>query len=154
KTLEYRGYDSTGAAIQNAAGQVWLRKAVGAPSRIVARLGVPEQSGQIFCGQVRWATFGAVDDKNAQPHEVRCHTHIFGAHNGNITNCDDLKRWLSDKHHQVISDNDGEMVVHTVEHEFAAALSQLPSEQRERSEQRKPAMRRAILAASAQLRGS
>src|SRR5688572_10835979 len=120
RTLEYRGYDSTGAAIQGAEGEeVDLRKDVGAPSAMVHELGIVKLGGQILCGQVRWATFGAVDRANSQPHVVRCKTHLYGAHNGNVTNCDDLQRWLRAEGHQVLSDNDGEMVVHTVEHFFA-----------------------------------
>ena len=65
RTLEYRGYDSTGAAIQPAEGRVVLRKGVGAPSKVCEPLGITELPGQIFCGQVRWATFGAVDEANA-----------------------------------------------------------------------------------------
>ena len=122
KTLEYRGYDSTGAAIQGEGEAIILRKGVGAPSLMVEKLGITALEGSIICGQVRWATFGSVDDLNAQPHEVRCKTHIYGAHNGNVTNCDDLKSWLVAEGHQVLSDNDGEMVVHTVEHYFALQL--------------------------------
>ena len=81
-------------------------------------------AGQILCGQVRWATFGAVDDLNAQPHVVRCKTFLYGAHNGNVTNCDALKVWLQGYGHEVLSDNDGEMVVHVVEHYFAIALEE------------------------------
>lgn len=122
KMLEYRGYDSTGAIIQDEAGTITLRKDVGAPSKVVYDLGVDKLAGQIFCGQVRWATFGVVTRENAQPHEVRCHTHIYGAHNGNITNCMQLKEWLVSLGHQVVSNNDGEMLVHTVEHYFAEEL--------------------------------
>jgi len=122
RMLEYRGYDSTGAAIQNSKGDIILRKDVGAPSVVTVKLNIPELSGKIFCGQVRWATFGSVTKENAQPHEVKCKTHIYGAHNGNITNCDQLKLWLTDLGHKVVSDNDGEMLVHAVEHFFDIEL--------------------------------
>ncbi|MDX9721857.1 MAG: glutamine--fructose-6-phosphate aminotransferase, partial [Myxococcota bacterium] len=94
KTLEYRGYDSTGAAIQGEGEEVTLRKGVGAPSVMVERLGITGLAGSIMCGQVRWATFGSVDELNAQPHELRCRAHLYGAHNGNVTNCDNLKTGL------------------------------------------------------------
>jgi glucosamine--fructose-6-phosphate aminotransferase (isomerizing) len=147
KTLEYRGYDSTGAAVQDSGESIILRKGVGAPSVMVETLGITALAGSILCGQVRWATFGSVDDLNAQPHEVRCKTHIYGAHNGNVTNCDDLKAWLTAEGHDVVSDNDGEMLVHTVEHEFAAAL-------RDDGGDRRAAMRSAIVKAGARLKGS
>ncbi len=155
KTLEYRGYDSTGAAIQGEGEQVRLVKGVGAPSVMVHQLGITEMAGQILCGQVRWATFGAVNDANSQPHVVRCKEYIYGAHNGNITNCDALKVWLSDEGHQVLSDNDGEMVVHTVEHYFARQLSGLATDaEREDPEARRRCMRAALIAAAGKLEGS
>ncbi len=151
KTLEYRGYDSTGAAVQGDTDAIVLRKGVGAPSVMVERLGIVGLVGSIMCGQVRWATFGSVDDLNAQPHEVRCKTHIYGAHNGNVTNCDDLKAWLTAEGHQVLSDNDGEMVVHTVEHYFDAELHERHVTS---IAARRESMRAAIVKAGGRLKGS
>lgn len=151
KTLEYRGYDSTGAAVQDGGEEIILRKGVGAPSVMVDRLGIVGLAGSIMCGQVRWATFGSVDDLNAQPHEVRCKTHIYGAHNGNVTNCDDLKSWLTKEGHAVVSDNDGEMVVHTIEHFFEAELHERHVTSHGG---RREAMRAAIVRAGARLKGS
>jgi glucosamine--fructose-6-phosphate aminotransferase (isomerizing) len=146
KTLEYRGYDSTGAAAQGETDAIVLRKGVGAPSVMVEELGIIGLAGSILCGQVRWATFGSVDDLNAQPHEVRCKIHIYGAHNGNVTNCDDLKAWLTSEGHDVVSDNDGERLVNTLEHDYAAP--------RRDGGDRRAAMRAAIVNAGARLKGS
>lgn len=154
KTLEYRGYDSTGAAIQGR-GEDWVqKKGVGAPSLMVHSLGIVDLPGQILCGQVRWATFGAVTEANSQPHSVHCKISMYGAHNGNVTNCDALKVWLTDEGHRVLSDNDGEMVVHTVEHYFSRELAELPEAHRRDPALRRPAMRRALVAAAARLEGS
>jgi glucosamine 6-phosphate synthetase-like amidotransferase/phosphosugar isomerase protein len=154
KTLEYRGYDSTGAAFQGEGESIKLLKGVGAPSVMVHKLGIVEMSGQILCGQVRWATFGAVTEANAQPHEVRCKTHLYGAHNGNVTNCDALKAWLLSEGHDVKSDNDGEMVVHTVEHYFEQALVAHSSGRTEDRAVRARCMRQALSQASSKLEGS
>ncbi|MCS6912144.1 MAG: SIS domain-containing protein [Myxococcales bacterium] len=154
RALEYRGYDSTGAAVQGDGTDVTLRKGVGAPSVLVEQLGITGLSGRILCGQVRWATFGAVTADNAQPHLVRCHAHLYGAHNGNVTNCDDLKRRLVARGHQVLSDNDGEMVVHLVEHHFAELLQQHKPEARQDPELRRRTMRSALIRAADELRGS
>jgi glucosamine 6-phosphate synthetase-like amidotransferase/phosphosugar isomerase protein len=151
KTLEYRGYDSTGAAIQGDGDDVTLRKGVGAPSLMVDELGITKLGGRLFCGQVRWATFGAVTDANSQPHVVRCKTFLYGAHNGNVTNCDDLKAWLVSEGHAVLSDNDGEMVVHTVEHFFAQTSAKVSALD---APGRKAAMRAALLLAAQKLEGS
>lgn len=154
RTLEYRGYDSTGAAIQGETDEVDLRKDVGAPSVMAKALGIDALGGSVLCAQVRWATFGAVDRANAQPHVVRCHTYLYGAHNGNVTNCDSLKVWLQAEGHAVQSDNDGEMVVHTVEHFFAKRLAAVPPGESRAPAVRLPLMRDAIVEASARLKGS
>jgi glucosamine 6-phosphate synthetase-like amidotransferase/phosphosugar isomerase protein len=123
RRLEYRGYDSTGAAFIDAAGLIELMKKVGAPSRVCKELGMERWGGRRFIGQVRWATYGAVTDLNSQPHKVRCKVEMVGAHNGNISNTDLLKTWLTGRGHSVVSDNDGEIIVHLVEEQYAANLS-------------------------------
>jgi glucosamine--fructose-6-phosphate aminotransferase (isomerizing) len=146
RVLEYRGYDSTGGVFQDG-DTITLLKAPGAPSEICEKLGMPAHAGNLFCGQVRWATYGAVDELNAQPHEVSCHSHIYGAHNGNISNSPELKRWLLDRGHRVLSDNDGEMLVHLVEHLYHEEIERGETEQN-------LAMRRAIVEAARRLEGS
>ena len=120
RRLEYRGYDSTGASFIDGEGVISLMKKVGAPSRICKELGVEKWGGRRFIGQVRWATYGAVTDVNSQPHKVRCKVNMVGAHNGNISNTDSLKTWLKNHGHTVVSDNDGEIIVHLIEEHYAA----------------------------------
>jgi len=124
KRLEYRGYDSTGGAFIRDDRSITLLKKVGAPSRIVAELGIDRERGQRFIGQVRWATYGAVTDVNSQPHHVRCKVELVGAHNGNISNTDSLKTLLSARGHRVVSDNDGEAITHLTEDFYAANLAE------------------------------
>ncbi|MBN2875532.1 MAG: SIS domain-containing protein, partial [Spirochaetales bacterium] len=57
---------------------------------------------------------------NSQPHHVRCKVEMVGAHNGNISNTDSLKTGLTARGHHVVSDNDGEIIVHLVEDHWAA----------------------------------
>lgn len=152
RALEYRGYDSTGAAFQGEDEEIVLLKDVGAPSTLVKTLGIYQQTGKLFCGQVRWATFGYVNRLNAQPHEVCCKRHIYGAHNGNITNTRELKQFLTHEGHYVVSDNDGEMLVHTVEHYFDIELTKMGNP--DQAEVRRECMRRAIAQAEAKMIGS
>ena len=152
RALEYRGFDSTGAAFQGEGEDILLLKDVGAPSTLVKTLGIEKQSGKLFCGQVRWATFGNVDKTNAQPHEVKCKRHLYGAHNGNITNTRELKIWLTREGHTVLSDNDGEMLVHSVEHFFDIEMDKAGNP--EDAELRKACMRRAIIGTGEKIVGS
>jgi D-arabinose 5-phosphate isomerase GutQ len=137
--------------VQGDTEEVQLAKGVGAPSVMVHELGITRMSGRAFCGQVRWATFGAVTTENSQPHVVRCKSFLYGAHNGNVTNCDDLKAWLDVEGHAVLSDNDGEMVVHTVEHFFARELEASPDKD---AAARRRCMRAALVTAATKLEGS
>jgi len=119
KRLEYRGYDSTGGAFIRQDHGIRLLKKVGAPSRVVPELGIDQEAGQRFIGQVRWATYGAVTEVNCQPHLMACKIEFVGAHNGNISNTDTLKPYLTAQGHRVVSDNDGEMITHLAEHFYA-----------------------------------
>lgn len=152
RALEYRGYDSTGAAFQGEGQTITLLKDVGAPSTLVKTLGIEKQSGKLFCGQVRWATFGFVNKVNAQPHEVKCKRHIYGAHNGNITNTRELKVFLTKEGHTVLSDNDGEMLVHCVEHYFDIEMDRNGNPAG--AEERKTCMRQAIINTADKIVGS
>ncbi len=152
KALEYRGYDSTGAIFQDDKDNTVLLKDVGAPSTLVKTLEIEDQSGMLFCGQVRWATFGYVNRLNAQPHEVNCKRHIYGAHNGNITNTRELKQFLQQEGHAVVSDNDGEMLVHTIEHYFDVEMDKAGNPKT--AEGRRIAMRVAIIQAADKMIGS
>jgi glucosamine 6-phosphate synthetase-like amidotransferase/phosphosugar isomerase protein len=154
RALEYRGYDSTGAIIQDDKGNIELRKDVGAPSTLVKTLGIEDLTGKTFCGQVRWATFGNVTKINAQPHEVKCKKHIYGAHNGNITNTRELKFFLLSEGHNVVSDNDGEMLVHTIEHYFDNELEKNPQAKQNNVEIRRDCMRKAIISSAQKMIGS
>ena len=154
KALEYRGYDSTGAVFQKDKMEVKLLKDVGAPSTLVKTLGIEKEDGKIFCGQVRWATFGSVTKKNAQPHIVKCKKFIYGAHNGNITNTRELKKFLLSEGHNVVSDNDGEMLVHIVEHYFDNELAKLKIENQAEVEPRRKCMRKSIIQAANKMVGS
>ena len=154
KALEYRGYDSTGAVFLKDKMDVTLLKDVGAPSTLVKTLGIEKENGKIFCGQVRWATFGSVTKKNAQPHIVKCKKFIYGAHNGNITNTRELKNFLLSEGHNVVSDNDGEMLVHIVEHYFDNELAKLKVDDQTQEAPRKECMRKGIIQAAEKMVGS
>ncbi|HAN77160.1 MAG TPA: hypothetical protein DCQ31_04995, partial [Bacteroidales bacterium] len=151
KKLEYRGYDSTGASFFKENGEILLMKKVGSPTKVTQELEIGKHIGQKFIGQVRWATYGAVTNENAQPHEVNCKIHIAGAHNGNISNTDSLKLFLRENGHKVLSDNDGEMLVHMVEHFYAIEFHKLKNPS---VEEKKKAFIRAIRTAQSKVIGS
>ena len=114
--LAYRGYDSVGCATVSAAG-IDLRKDVGRVDEVSARLCFAEMRGQRGMVQVRWATFGQIATRNAQPH-LDCDGDIVGAHNGNIVNNAQLRELFGREGHLVRGENDGETCIHAVERHF------------------------------------
>ncbi|NIW37530.1 MAG: glutamine--fructose-6-phosphate transaminase (isomerizing), partial [Gemmatimonadetes bacterium] len=64
--------------------------------------------------QLRWATFGAPSQVNAQPH-LDSDGDLVGAHNGNVVNNVELRQQFIAEGMTVRSTNDGESCVHAVE---------------------------------------
>jgi len=112
--LSYRGYDSVGCATIRDDGTVDLRKDVGKVDQVAARLEIPEMAGRRGIVQLRWATFGAPSQINAQPH-LDSDGDLVGAHNGNVVNNVELRRQFIAEGMTVRSTNDGESCVHAVE---------------------------------------
>ena len=88
--LSYRGYDSVGCATLRDDGPIDLRKDVGKVDEVAARLGLTEMVGRRGIIQLRWATFGAPSQVNAQPH-LDSDGDLVGAHNGNVVNNVELR---------------------------------------------------------------
>jgi len=65
--LEYRGYDSCGAATFSADG-IEVRKDIGAVRDVAKREGLAAGRGSLGFAHTPWATHGGVARANAQPH--------------------------------------------------------------------------------------
>lgn len=113
--LTYRGYDSVGCATFHTDGSIDLRKDVGKIKEVAEKLHFTEMTGNRGIIQLRWATFGTPSQTNAQPH-FDSDGDLVGAHNGNVVNNTELRQLYSNEGMTVRSTNDGETVVHAVEH--------------------------------------
>ncbi len=112
--LSYRGYDSVGSATLHADGTIDLRKDVGPVKEVAERHDFAAMIGSRGMTQLRWATFGAPSQVNAQPH-LDSDGDLVGAHNGNVVNNVELRQMFIDEGMTVRSTNDGESCVHAVE---------------------------------------
>ena len=115
--LEYRGYDSAGIAICDN-GKIQMRKAKGR-LKVLSEL---THDGEIFpghtgIGHTRWATHGEPSDVNAHPH-FNADNSIVVVHNGIIENYLKLKRKLTEKGYQFISDTDTEVIAHLLDYYY------------------------------------
>ena len=113
KRLEYRGYDSTGVALQNGSGlKVYKRK--GRVSDLEDAIVGQKLHAHTGIGHTRWATHGEPSDRNAHPHESFS-GNLAMIHNGIIENYSVLKTELLSKGYSFKSDTDTEVLLNFIE---------------------------------------
>ncbi len=113
KRLEYRGYDSSGVAIQTAKG-LEVVKSAGKIRALEARLQQGAPRGTFGIAHTRWATHGEPNDVNAHPHTDEQGT-VALVHNGIIENYSTLKSALQAEGHVFHTETDTEVLAHLIE---------------------------------------
>ena len=115
KKLEYRGYDSSGIALQKD-GEIFLLKRQGKIAELIKAL--PEELfSRCGIGHTRWATHGEPSARNAHPHLSQ--NSIFAVvHNGIIENSSSLKQMLISEGYNFVSDTDTEVISQLLEKNF------------------------------------
>ena len=119
--LQHRGQDAAGIVTCGERGRFYLRKDKGLVRDVFQKRHMLTLVGNMGIGHVRYPTAGSDSSAEAQPFYVNSPYGITLAHNGNLTNADDLKEQLfvEDQRHLNTS-SDSEVLLNVFAHELAA----------------------------------
>lgn len=115
--LQHRGQESCGIAV-NDMGVISHYRGMGLVNDVFNDKILGDLTGQMALGHVRYSTAGSSIEENAQPLVMR---HVKGrfaiAHNGNLTNADDIRNELSYDGAIFQTTIDSEVIAHLVARE-------------------------------------
>ena len=120
RRLEYRGYDSAGAALINGSSLERYRS-LGKVQELAEKI-PPGQQGSVGIAHTRWATHGEPSEQNAHPHFSR--NRIAVVHNGIIENYKELRERLIHQGYEFTSETDTEVIGHLVDSYYESDLFQ------------------------------
>ena len=119
--LQHRGQDAAGIATNQGNG-FFMHKANGLVRDVFRTRNMRSLPGNFGIGQVRYPTAGSASAEEAQPFYVNAPFGIILAHNGNLTNAEQLKieMFKNDRRH-INTESDTEVLLNVLAHEIQQA---------------------------------
>ncbi len=120
--LQHRGQESAGMAVSDGR-QLRLHKAMGLVPEVFQQRDLNELKGHIAIGHVRYSTTGSSSPINAQPLVFSYAGGMLGlAHNGNLTNVNELRARLASTGSVFQTSTDSEVIVNLIARYGQASL--------------------------------
>ncbi len=113
--LQHRGQESAGICALDAQGTARVRKGTGLVADAFSADDINALEGRTAIGHVRYSTAGGSRIQNAQPIVVRYQRgDLAVAHNGNLTNAQELRNRLVEEGALFQTTSDSEVIVHLI----------------------------------------
>ncbi|MCK4863803.1 MAG: amidophosphoribosyltransferase, partial [Gammaproteobacteria bacterium] len=121
--LQHRGQDAAGI-VTCEDDRMYLRKDNGLVKDVFHTRHMMNLKGNIGIGHVRYPTAGSFSSAEAQPFYVNSPYGIALAHNGNLTNAEELKRdlYVQDRRH-INTNSDSEILLNIFAHELQKTVN-------------------------------
>ncbi len=114
-TLQHRGQESCGIVSVGDGNDFGRVRGDGLVTEVFSQSKVESLKGNIAIGHVRYSTSGGNSTENIQPFLFRHNSGDFAmAHNGNLVNSDDLRRYLENRGSLFQSSSDSEVLAHLI----------------------------------------
>ena len=122
-SLQHRGQDAAGMAVTSDAGRTLVRKGNGLVADVFKEeRDVQQLLGRVGVGHVRYPTAGSSDFEESQPFYCNYPWGCALAHNGNLTNVDELRHYCRTVlKRQINTGSDSELILAVFAHELAEA---------------------------------
>ncbi len=126
--LQHRGQDAAGICTIES-NRFRLRKANGLVKDVFEARHMQRLQGEVGIGHVRYPTAGSSSASEAQPFYVNSPFGITLAHNGNLTNANEVREKLFDKDRRHINTtSDSEVLLNVLAHEIDTVRGNVTSE--------------------------
>ncbi len=126
--MQHRGQDAAGIVTWSEQDGLAQRKSNGLVRDVFRSRHMMRLAGHVGIGHVRYPTAGGSKSSEAQPFYVNSPYGICLAHNGNLTNFDELAELLIDKDRRHLSTNsDSEVLLNVFAHELQRVVDGYPT---------------------------